>query len=263
MVKFALGVEYCGSRYYGWQRQKLSNGVQKFVENALSKVANEPIRVICAGRTDTGVHALQQVIHFQTSVQRRPRDWILGGNTFLPDDISIVWGKLMKEDFHARFSALARTYQYIILNRSSRSGILQKLITWEYRALDEGRMQEAAGYLVGKHDFNAYRSATCQAKNPVRNVMRLDILRHQDIVLAEIEADGFLHHMVRNIIGVLLDIGSGKAPVSWAKDVLDGRDRTLGGVTASPHGLYLANIRYPDKYGIPAPRLSMPPISSI
>jgi tRNA pseudouridine38-40 synthase len=250
-MKIALGLEYSGTQYSGWQRQKHAGSIQQHVEAALSRVADQTVTVQCAGRTDTGVHALNQVAHFETEVVRDMRSWVLGGNVNLPQDISILWVKPAADDFHARFSATGRSYRYIILNRSSRPGINSHKVTWECRSLDERKMQQAADYLIGEHDFTSYRAVDCQSKSPVRRVRQLDVSRRGDTVIINIEANAFLHHMVRNIAGVLMEIGMGKAPVEWSQQVLDARDRTLGGVTAAPDGLYLMNVTYPEKFNIP------------
>jgi tRNA pseudouridine38-40 synthase len=252
-MKIALGIEYCGASYFGWQRQNIPNSVQEHVENALSKIANQEVKVFCAGRTDTGVHALHQVVHFETDVDRKMYSWIAGCNVNLPKDISFLWAKEVNDDFHARFSATARTYRYIIINRPSRPGINHGMVTWERRPLDVSRMQLAANPLIGEHDFTSFRTIACQANSPVRNVKRLDIIRVDDYVMFEIEANAFLHHMVRNIAGVLIEIGCGEADISWADEILGIRDRTKSANTASPNGLYLAMIEYPEKYGIPKP----------
>lgn len=252
-MKIALGIEYCGTHYCGWQRQDVPNSVQEFVENALSSIADKKIKVYCAGRTDTAVHALHQVVHFQTDVERKMYSWVVGSNVNLPDDISVLWAKQVEDDFHARFSATARAYRYIILNRRSRAGLQHGKVTWEWQALDEKRMQLAANSLIGEHDFTSFRSAACQAKNPVRTVYSLEIKREGNYVILEIEANAFLHHMVRNIAGVLIKIGSCDEDISWAAEVLALKDRTKAAKTAAPDGLYLAMIQYPEKYGIPVP----------
>ena len=255
-MKIALGLEYCGTAYKGWQKQKHSQSVQECVESALSMVADSPIEIHCAGRTDAGVHARNQVVHFETDVVREPHSWVLGTNVNLPGDISVNWALPVAEEFHARFSAIGRIYQYTILNRLSRPGLLQNRVAWEYRRLDEKLMQLAAKTLLGEHDFTSYRSAECQAKSPVRTIRRIDILRNQDFIHLEIEANAFLHHMVRNIAGVLIKIGMGKEPPEWTQQVLDARDRTAGGVTAPAQGLYLASVQYPDKFSIPVPDIA-------
>lgn len=250
-MKIALGIEYCGTSYCGWQRQKLSNSVQEFVEKALARIANHPVKVYCAGRTDTGVHALNQVIHFETEVERKMFSWVVGTNVHLPGDISILWAKQVDEEFHARFSVTARTYRYLILNRRARPGLYHGKLTWERQPLDVTRMQQAAVSLIGKHDFTSYRTVACQARSPVREVKKLEISRIDDLIILEIEANAFLHHMVRNIAGVLIKIGSGNADVSWAAEVLAEKDRTKAAKTAAPDGLYLSMIQYPERYGIP------------
>jgi len=250
-MKIALGLEYHGANYLGWQRQKDGPTIQGRVEEALSKVANAEIQVHSAGRTDTGVHALHQVIHFETGVEREPRSWVLGGNVHLPVDISLLWARPVPDTFHARFSATGRTYHYLILNRTARPGLYSGMATWDHRPLDEQRMQEAAGCLLGEHDFSSFRALQCQAKSPVRTVRRLEIRRRGEFVMLEIEANAFLHHMVRNIAGVLMAIGAGKERVEWAGEVLKLRDRTLGGVTAPADGLYLAGVDYPAEFDLP------------
>lgn len=250
--RIALGIEYDGSRYCGWQYQDHSPSVQEKVEQALAFVANHEVRVSCAGRTDTGVHALGQVVHFDTDAVRSDHAWVLGGNANLPEDITVLWAKQMPANFHARFSAVRRLYRYVIFNRPMRPAILAKRVSWEYRPLQIERMREATQYLIGEHDFSSYRALACQAKSPVRTLHRLDISRHCDMVILELEANGFLHHMVRNIAGVLMKIGAGEADPAWAREVLEQRDRTQGGVTASPHGLYFVTAYYPDQYSIPA-----------
>ncbi len=262
-MKIALGIEYCGTSYYGWQRQATSGGIQEFVEKSLSKIADQEIIVSCAGRTDTGVHALHQVVHFETDIERDLYSWVAGGNVNLPHDISVLWAKRVDDEFHARFSAIARTYRYIILNRQTRPGLHMGKVTWERRALDESRMQSAAKFLIGEHDFTSFRTVACQAKSPNRDVKRLDVRRVDDYVILEIEANAFLHHMVRNIAGVLIRIGRGEAEVSWASEILALKDRTKAAKTAAADGLYLAMIRYPEKYGIPVPVVSQYAMTTI
>ena len=249
----ACGVEYDGAGYSGWQAQPHAPSVQAVVEKALSKVANHPVQLCCAGRTDAGVHATHQVIHFETTAERREREWLLGGNTNLPDNVTLTWVRDVDDDFHARFSAEARSYRYVILTREVPSALLRRRVTWVHETLDAERMQAGARYLLGEHDFSSYRATACQAKSPVRTVHRLDISRQGDFIYLDIQANAFLHHMVRNIAGVLIAIGRGDRPVDWAAEVLTQRDRTLGGVTAPPDGLYFAEVEYPEAFGIPAP----------
>lgn len=250
--RIALGVEYVGTRYAGWQYQHHALSVQQVVEQALSRVADHPVRVHCAGRTDTGVHALGQVVHFDTSARRPERAWTLGANANLPDDVSIRWAQPVGPDFHARFSAQARHYRYLILRRPVRSALWHRRALWTHRRLDPERMQQAAQDLVGRHDFTSFRALGCQAKSPVRTLYRLDLQAHGPLLELCAAADGFLHHMVRNIVGVLLAIGRGDAPVSWAAELLAIRDRTRGGVTAPAHGLYLTRVDYPASDALPA-----------
>lgn len=250
-MRIALGIEYDGTPFCGWQYQEGVDTVQLNVEAALSQVADEPVRVICAGRTDTGVHAACQVVHFDTAAERSTRSWVFGANSNLPKSISVLWARPVDEAFHARFSAVRRQYRYVIFTRAVRPTYLAYRVTWEYRPLDERLMQEAANYLLGEHDFSAYRAMACQARHPVRTLYRLSVIRRGPLVFLDVEANGFLHHMVRNIAGVLMEIGAGERPPSWAREVLEMRDRTLGGVTAPPHGLYLTGVKYPENYTFP------------
>lgn len=250
--RIAMGVEYDGSHFVGWQSQREGETVQQNVERALSKVADHPIKIFCAGRTDTGVHANEQVIHFETNALRKHYSWLSGCNTYLPKSVSILWAVDVPETFHARFSATQRSYRYTILNRKIRPSILNNYVSFFSQPLDEEKMQEAAKLLIGTHDFTSYRTIACQAKSPVRSLYQLDVTREGEFIHLDLRADGFLHHMVRNIAGVLLAIGSGNAEIEWAKEVLEHRNRCLGGVTASPKGLYLKKITYPDEYILPS-----------
>lgn len=250
-MKIVMGIEYRGTHYSGWQRQKHSPSVQQHVEESLSRVANESISVQCAGRTDRGVHALHQIIHFETAARRRMHSWVLGGNVHLPRDISMLWAKPVGDDFNARFSASSRIYLYVILNRTSRPGLLHHKVTWHCRPIDVQRMAQAAVCLEGEHDFTSYRAIGCQANSPVRSIHHISVRRQGDFIFLRVEANAFLHHMVRNIAGVLMDIGTGKAGINWARQVLEARDRTLGGATAPADGLYLFDVRYPQQYNIP------------
>lgn len=250
-MKIALGIEYNGRNYYGWQKQSISPTIQESIEAALSTIADESIRVHCAGRTDTGVHAIQQVIHFETSSVRDTHAWVLGTNSILPKDISVTWALNSDDDFHARFSAEQRTYQYLILNRPARPAIFNGLVSWEGRPLDFGNMKQASSCFIGQHDFTSYRAVACQANTPIRTIHNLEVDRLEDWIVITLTANAFLHHMVRNIAGVLMAIGLGKKEVNWAAEVLAAKDRTAGGVTAPPDGLYLVNIQYPARYSIP------------
>lgn len=252
-MRLAAAIEYDGSAFHGWQSQQEGvRTVQGAVEKALSQIANEPVRVVCAGRTDAGVHAHYQIIHFDTPVPRSERAWTYGGNTKLPDDVAIKWSKPVVGDFHARFSAVSRRYRYVIYNSPIRPAVSRAMISWDYRALDAFRMQEAANHLLGKHDFSSYRAVACQSKSAVREITDLNIHRNKQFVVIEIEANAFLQHMVRNIAGVLIAIGSGERDVDWSKEVLMHQDRCKGGVTAPPNGLSLIDVKYPAQFELPA-----------
>lgn len=250
-MRIALGIEYDGSKYYGWQRQREVNSVQQELETALSRIADQPIELACAGRTDAGVHATGQVVHFDVDNARAMRAWTLGMNASLPDDIAVRWAVQVADDFHARFSATARRYRYVIYNHPLRSGILRQGVTHYHSQLDVDRMNTAAQCLLGEHDFSAFRAAICQSKSPFRNVSHVALHRLGDYVVLEIQANAFLHHMVRNITGSLLEIGSGRRPVEWLAELLAGKDRSLAAATAKPNGLYLVDVSYPDQYQLP------------
>ncbi|MGH6636335.1 MAG: tRNA pseudouridine(38-40) synthase TruA [Gammaproteobacteria bacterium] len=262
-MKIAFVLEYDGSQYRGWQRQSGVPTVQACLEDALSKVADQRVRGHCAGRTDSGVHAYGQVAHIETHAKRERRSWVFGANANLPRDISVVWAREVEDDFHARFSAIRRTYRYLIFNRSSRGAMVRNHAAWESRALDHSRMQEGAAHLLGTHDFSAFRAQSCQATNPVRTLCQLSVTRLGPFISIVVEANAFLHHMVRNIAGVLMAIGMGKAPPGWALEVLLSRDRTLGGVTAPAEGLYLMQVKYPPQYNIPETGISTIDLLSI
>lgn len=250
MSRIILGIEYDGSHFSGWQYQNSQRTIQDELEKALSKVADQTIKVQCAGRTDSGVHALEQVVHFDTEVKRDLISWVKGGNANLPEDVRIIWVKKAIDDFHARFSAIARFYRYVILNREMKSALMRSQVTWCYSPLDEMKMHIAAQALIGEHDFSSYRAQSCQSKSPTRLMHFINVVREGEQVVIELSANAFLHHMVRNIAGVLMDIGLGKRPVNWTGELLDLRDRSKAGVTASPYGLYLGGVYYPEKFGI-------------
>ena len=250
-MRIALGIEYDGSAYFGWQRQLLEQTVQGRVERGLSVVADHTVSVVCAGRTDTGVHATGQVVHFDTEAQRDTVNWVRGANANLPHDIRVQWSAVVAADFHARFSARRRSYRYIILNRPVASALLRQRVCHEYRSLDHARMQAAAQALVGEHDFTSFRAAGCQARSPRREIYRLEVTRAGECVYLDVETNAFLHHMVRCIAGVLLAIGRGERDVDWAAEVLLARDRTLSGVNAPPGGLYLVQVGYDAHHGLP------------
>lgn len=249
-MRIACAVEYDGAAFRGWQRQSHARSVQVEVERALSFVADHTVEVFCAGRTDAGVHASWQIIHFETDAGRDMRAWMLGANANLPAEVRLLWAKPVDDRFHARFSAQARRYRYVILNRDVPGALLRDRTTWERRPLDVELMQHGAAYLVGEHDFTAFRAVACQAKSPVREVQRLELVRSGSFIYLDVQANAFLHHMVRNIAGVLMAVGAGARPVDWVPDVLANRDRTLGGVTAPAGGLYLVGVSYPKVYGI-------------
>ncbi len=259
-MRIALGIEYDGTKFCGWQAQRGVRTVQQTVEDGLSRVADHAVQLTCAGRTDSGVHAVGQVVHFDSDAERTPRSWVLGCNANLPHDVSVLWSRPVSDDFHARFGALARSYRYVILNRATRPAVLDRRVCWHHQALDAERMQQAAQSLLGEHDFSTFRALACQAKHPVRTVEALRVSRAGDLVYLDITANAFLHHMVRNVAGVLLAIGSGERPVEWVDELLQARDRTVGGVTAVAAGLYLVSVRYPAQYELPpaaaAPRFS-------
>lgn len=248
----ALVVEYDGAGFRGWQRQTSGRTVQACVESALSRVANEPVQVICAGRTDSGVHALAQVVHFSTEVERPSHAWVLGANSNLPKDISVIWAGPLAADFHARFAATARQYQYLILNRRSRPGLWSKKVSFVHEALDAEMMHAGAQALLGKHDFTTFRGAGCQARTAVREIRQITVARDGEFVRVTVEANAFLLHMVRNIVGVLLEVGQTKQPPQWVSEALRAKDRRAGGVTAAPDGLYLSGVRYPSRFEIPS-----------
>ena len=250
-MRIALGIEYAGCNYYGWQTQSITPTIQETIELALSEVANEKVIIHCAGRTDTGVHAIQQVVHFETSSIRKSHNWVLGVNSKLPKDISVLWALDVDDEFHARYSAQSRTYQYLILNRVSRPAILNGLVTWECQELDLKRMIRASKSLLGEHDFTSFRAVSCQAKSPIRKIQKLEINKIQDYFIISVRANGFLHHMVRNIAGVLIAVGAGKQDETWVIDVLKAKNREAAGITATPDGLYLIDIKYPKHYLIP------------
>jgi tRNA pseudouridine38-40 synthase len=260
-MRIALGVEYDGSPFCGWQSQSEGVTVQDTLQRALSQIAGdqiesgetaaEHISVIAAGRTDTGVHALEQVVHFDTQVERPLTAWVRGVNALLPDSIAVRWAHPVPDEFHARFSAHGRSYRYLLINRAVRPAIRAGKVGWFHAPLDVTAMQTAAQCLLGEHDFSAFRAAQCQAKSPIKHLHRLDICRQGEMLIFDFSADAFLHHMVRNIVGCLVYVGKGKYPPDWLAEVLAGLERSFAAPTFSPDGLYLRRIKYEAKWGLP------------
>jgi len=250
-MRIALGIEYDGSRFLGWQTQPGGGTVQDALEAALSGIAAETLTVTCAGRTDRGVHALAQVVHFDTGADRPASAWVRGVNALLPESMAVLWSRTVPEDFHARYSARARAYRYVLLNRPVRPALAARHAGWFHAPLDVEAMREAAAMLSGEHDFSAFRSAECQAKSPVRTLHSLSIERKGERIDFVFNANAFLHHMVRNLVGTLVYVGKGKHPPRWAREVLESRDRSLAAPTFAPEGLYLESVEYEQHWGLP------------
>ena len=250
-MRIALGVEYNGRPYCGWQSQAEGLTVQDTLQFALSQIAGSPISVIAAGRTDTGVHALEQVIHFDTQVERPLTAWVRGANALLPESIAVRWAHHVPDEFHARFSAHGRSYRYLLINRPVRSAIHAGRAGWFHAPLDMDAMQAAAKFLLGEHEFSAFRASQCQAKSPVKTLNKLDIFQDGEMLVFDLAANAFLHHMVRNLVGCLVYVGKGKYPPQWLAQVLDSGERRLAAPTFSPDGLYLRRIQYDAKWGLP------------
>ena len=250
-MRIALGVEYDGSQYFGWQSQAGGHTVQDALQAALSGIANELITIVAAGRTDTGVHAQEQVVHFNTNVARPLTAWVRGVNALLPNSIAVLWAHTVSEEFHARFSAQARSYRYLLINRSVRNAMQHGKAGWFHAPLNVEKMREAAQHLLGEHDFSALRAAECQAKSPIKNLAQLDIKKQGNAIVFDLSANAFLHHMVRNIIGCLVYVGKGKHPPQWMREVLEGRERSLAAPTFAPDGLYLRRVTYDVKWELP------------
>ncbi len=251
-MRIALGISYSGNGYEGWQSQLSRNTIQDKLELALTRFAVEPVRVMCAGRTDAGVHALMQVAHFDTTVQREAASWVRGTNAFLPSDIAVQWAQHVPDTFHSRGSAIARRYAYVVLESPVRPSVEAKRVGWVYRPLDGAAMQQAIAHLLGEHDFSSFRAAQCQAKSPVKTISRIDISQRAGYWRFEFEANAFLHHMIRNIMGCLLAIGQGRYPPDWLAGVVAARNRKVAAPTFSPDGLYFLGPVYEDHHGLPA-----------
>jgi tRNA pseudouridine38-40 synthase len=251
-TRIALGLEYDGRAFCGWQTQPSGCAVQDHVERALSGIAGVRVATLCAGRTDAGVHALAQVVHFDTPVQRPDTAWVRGGNALLPSSVAITWARPVPPDFHARYSAMRRSYRYVLLNRSVRPGADAGRVGWFHLPLDVDRMQSAARELIGEHDFSAFRSSECQARSPVRQLHALEVRRSGDYIIMDFCANAFLHHMVRNIVGALVYVGKGAREQGWLAELLSGRDRTRSAPTFDAAGLYLSGVEYDRAFGLPA-----------
>lgn len=250
-MRIILVLEYDGSRYCGWQSQSEGCSIQNAIETALSKIAKEEIRVVTAGRTDAGVHALHQVVHFDTLAQRPINAWVRGANAFLPYDIAILWAIETSTEFHARYSALERRYLYLLSNQSIRPGINYKKVGWFHHPLELESMQTAGSILIGKHDFSSFQAAECQAKSPIRTITQLSITRQGNLLIFDLRANAFLHHMVRNIIGCLVYIGKGKYSAQWMHELLKSCNRRYAAPTFSAAGLYLAGVKYDHGWDMP------------
>lgn len=258
MVRIALGIEYDGARFAGWQSQTHRNTVQDVVETALARIADHDVRVACAGRTDAGVHALAQVAHFDTATVRPDSAWVRGVNAHLPPQVAVRWAKVVNDDFHARFSARSRAYRYVLLNRSVRPALLAGQVGWFHQPLDIEAMRTAATCLIGEHDFSAFRAAECQAKSPIKHLYRADVSAQGDCLIFDFHANAFLHHMIRNLVGSLVYIGKGKHPPAWLGELLAERLRTRAAPTFAADGLYFAGVEYDAGWQLPDTGRMMP-----
>ena len=251
-MRIALAVEYDGSSFRGWQKQPGGGTVQGALEDALQQFAGMPVHVVCAGRTDAGVHAMGQVVHLDTALDRSMFAWVRGANTFLPSAVAVRWAQAVADDFHARASACSRHYRYLLLNRAHRTGVWHGRVGWYHHPLDVAAIQAAAQRLLGEQDFSAFRAAECQAISPVKIMRRADVRRHGDLIVFDFEASAFLHHMVRNLVGSLVHVGQGKHPPEWITELLATGDRRLAAPTFAAAGLYLVAVRYKPHWGLPA-----------
>ena len=250
-MRIALGIEYDGSGFHGWQSQAHGNTVQDALESALAEIAGESVRLSCAGRTDAGVHALGQVAHFDCTAGRPDHAWVRGTNAHLPDSVAVLWAKAVNVEFHARFAARSRSYRYLLHNHSVRPALNHGRVGWCHRPLEVERMQQASRLLLGEQDFSAFRSAECQAKSPVKVLHQADVARQGDMLVFDFRGSAFLHHMVRNIVGALVMVGKGKEPPDWISTLIASRDRTLAAPTYSPDGLYFAGVEYAGHWQLP------------
>lgn len=258
--RLACGIEYDGSGFRGWQRQAPGvRTIQAAVEQAFSMVADHPVHCVCTGRTDAGVHAVGQVIHFDTDSERSEKAWLMGGNTHLPADVAVRWVCPVDPEFHARYSAMARSYRYVIVEGWDRPALWRRRVLWSHRSLDIDAMNLAAQGLLGEHDFSAFRSADCQARHAWRRLERLDVSRRGRSVAIDVRANAFLHNMVRILVGTLIAVGRGEQPPEWPGELLEARDRKVSGTTVPPHGLYLLGPSYPDRFGLPGPHTAVWP----
>ena len=250
-MRIALGIEYDGSAFHGWQTQPAGGTVQQALEAAMRQIAGAPVAVVCAGRTDAGVHATAQVVHFDCPVERPLTAWVRGVNTFLPPAVSVRWAQPVADDFHARFSAYGRCYRYLLINRPQRTGVWHGRAGWYHHPLDVETMQQGASLLIGEHDFSSFRAADCQAKSPLKTMRRAQVRRSGEVIVFDFEASAFLQHMVRNLVGSLVYIGQGKHPPGWMGELLAARERRLAAPTFSAAGLYLVGVRYEPHWQLP------------
>lgn len=250
-MRIALGIEYNGTSFRGWQIQPAGGTVQDALQGALAKIAGGPVDVVCAGRTDAGVHATGQIVHFDTDLDRPLTAWVRGVNTFLPASVAVRWAHPVADEFHARFSAYARRYRYLLLNRPQRPGVQSGRVGWCHQPLDVVRMQGAAEALLGEHDFSSFRAAECQAKSPQKTMHVAQVRRVGEVIVFDFEASAFLHHMVRNLVGSLVYIGQGRQPADWMQTLLEVRDRRVAAPTFAAEGLYLVGVRYEAHWGLP------------
>lgn len=257
-MRIALGLSYRGTVYLGWQSQPSRRAVQDHVELALHEFIGEGVRTVCAGRTDSAVHALQQVIHFDSPVERAPFSWVRGVNTFLPRDIAVLWAQTVPEDFHAQKSAVSRRYRYVLLESPIRPSVLDTLVGWTHSKLDAGRLHAASSVLIGRHDFSAFRASQCQARSPVKTLHDITVSHHGNTWIFDFHANAFLHHMVRNLMGCLIAVGSGTQSPEWLQNVLVSRSRSLAAPTFMPDGLYFLGPHYPPEFGLPEPIRDLP-----